>query len=119
MSFETLKRLSFAHSAVYFTLLTVWLLPGLKGPEFVFGLTHGVGWILMCILCLDALRRRAIGMHLAVAVTVIGGIGPFVGSYAFVREENSRRRGNEVVAGSRNGSRNGKPSDDRIRTHET
>ena len=33
MSFEGLKLLSFAHSAIYLTLLTVWLVPEMKGPE--------------------------------------------------------------------------------------
>ena len=96
MSFETLKRLSFTHSAIYFTLLTVWLIPGLHGAEFVFGLAHGLGWIAMCVLCLDALRRGVISMRLAVAVTVIGGIGPFVGSYAFVREQGRRAEGGKT-----------------------
>jgi hypothetical protein len=90
VSFQTLKRLSFAHSAIYFVLLTVWLIPGLHGAEFVFGLGHGLGWIAMCVLCLDALRRRVISLQLAVAVTVIGAVGPFIGSWAFVREEKAR-----------------------------
>jgi hypothetical protein len=89
-SFTTLKHLSFAHSAVYAVLLTVWLLPGLHGLEFVFGLGHGVGWIVMCLLCVEALRARVISLQLAVAVAVIGAVGPFVGSYEFIRE--TRRR---------------------------
>jgi hypothetical protein len=44
----------------------------------------------MCVLCLDALRRRVISLQLAVAVTVIGAVGPFIGSWAFVREEKAR-----------------------------
>ncbi|MBI5106858.1 MAG: hypothetical protein HZB46_18060 [Solirubrobacterales bacterium] len=87
MSFHALKLCSFTHSAVYAALLTVWLIPGLHPLEFVFGLTHGLGWIAMCLLCIDALRRRVISMRLAVAVAVIGAVGPFVGSYEFVREE--------------------------------
>lgn len=89
-SFTTLKYLSFAHSTVYALLLVVWLIPGLHGLEFVFGLGHGVGWIVMCLLCVEALRARVISLQLAVAVAVIGAVGPFVGSYEFVRE--SRRR---------------------------
>jgi hypothetical protein len=91
VSFETLKRLSFTHSAIYLTLLTVWLVPGLHPLEFVFGMAHGLGWIAMCLLCIDAVRRRVISLRLAVAVSVIGAVGPFVGSYEFVRE--GRRRG--------------------------
>jgi hypothetical protein len=89
-SFPTLKHLSFAHSTVYAILLTVWLVPGLHTLEFVFGLAHGVGWILMCVLCIEALRTRVIPLPLAVAVAVIGAVGPFVGSYEFVREERRR-----------------------------
>jgi hypothetical protein len=89
-SFTTLKHLSFAHSTIYAILLTVWLVPGLHAPEFVFGLAHGVGWIVMCLLCIEALRARVIGLQLAVAVAVIGAVGPFVGSYEFIRE--TRRR---------------------------
>lgn len=89
-SFTTLKYLSFSHSTVYAILLAVWLIPGLHALEFVFGLAHGVGWILMCVLCIEALRARVISLQLAVAVAVVGAVGPFVGSYEFVRE--SRRR---------------------------
>jgi hypothetical protein len=90
LNFTTLKRLSFTHSTVYAILLTVWLVPGLHPLEFVFGLAHGLGWILMCVLCLEALRCRVIPLRLAVAVAVVGAVGPFVGSYEFVRE--GRRR---------------------------
>jgi hypothetical protein len=89
-SFTTLKYLSFTHSTIYLILLTVWLIPGLHALEFVFGLAHGVGWIVMCVLCIEALRARVISLQLAVAVAVVGAVGPFVGSYEFVRE--SRRR---------------------------
>jgi hypothetical protein len=89
-SFTTLKYLSFTHSTVYAILLAVWLIPGLHNEEFIFGLAHGVGWIVMCLLCIEALRARVIGLQLAVAVAVVGAVGPFVGSYGFVRE--SRRR---------------------------
>jgi len=89
-SFTTLKHLSVAHSTVYAILLTVWLIPGLHGLEFIFGLAHGLGWILMCLLSIEALRARVISLQLAVAVAVIGAVGPFVGSYEFIRE--TRRR---------------------------
>jgi hypothetical protein len=89
-SFTTLKYLSFAHSTVYAILLAVWLIPGLHTFEFIFGLGHGVGWIAMCLLSIEALRARVISLQLAVAVAVIGAVGPFVGSYEFLRE--TRRR---------------------------
>jgi hypothetical protein len=85
-SFTTLKYLSFTHSTIYAILLTVWLVPGLHGLEMVFGFAHGIGWIVMCVLCIEALRARVISLQLAVAVAVIGAVGPFVGSFEFVRE---------------------------------
>ena len=90
LSFGMLKRLSFAHSAIYLVLLVVWLVPGLHSLEFVFGLSHGLGWIAMCFLSIAAVRARVIPMRVGVAVAVIGAIGPFVGSYEFVREQRRR-----------------------------
>ena len=91
MTFGQLKYLSFAHSAIYLTLLTVWLVPGMKTAEMIFGWAHGLGWILMSLLCVDAVRRRVIPLWLAVFVAIIGGIGPFAGSAGFVYEERHRR----------------------------
>ena len=90
LTFQRLKWASFTHSTIYLLLLVAWLVPGLHPEEFVLGTAHGVGWIVMCVLSLTALRLRIISMRLAVAVAVIGAIGPFVGSYEFVREERRR-----------------------------
>jgi hypothetical protein len=91
MTFTQLKYLSFAHSAIYLTLLTVWLVPGMKPAEMIFGWAHGVGWIVMSLLCIDAVRRHVIPLWLAVFVSIIGGVGPFAGSAGFVFEERKRR----------------------------
>ncbi len=98
LPYGTLKRLSFTHSAIYCTLLVVWLVPGLHGPEMIFGLLHGVGWLVMCALILAALHARVVPLRLAVAVTILGGIGPFIGSYEFVREQR-RSKAPAVAAG--------------------
>ena len=87
ITFERLKRASFTHSTIYLILLTVWLVPGLHTWEFVFGLAHGLGWIAMSLACLYAARRGVISVRIALAVVVIGGIGPFVGSYEFARAQ--------------------------------
>ena len=97
LTFRRLEYLSFTHSTIYATLLVVWIVPGLKTEEMIFGFAHGIGWIVMCVLALDALRRRVIDLRLAVAIAVIGAVGPFVGSYEFIRRE--RRRA--ASAGSR------------------
>ena len=80
LTFKRLKWASFLHSAVYLALLTVWLVPGLHGPTTVFGFTHGIGWIVMSLAAIVAVRLRVISLRLGVAIAVIGGIGPFVGS---------------------------------------
>ncbi len=85
LTFEHLKWGSFTHSTVYAALLTVWLVPGLHGWEFVLGMAHGLGWIAMTLACLTALRLRIVSLRVAVAVAVLGGIGPFFGSLEFAR----------------------------------
>jgi hypothetical protein len=59
----------------------------------VFGFAHGIGWIVMSLAVLVAVRARVIPLRLGVAVAVIGAVGPFVGSYEFVREERRRASG--------------------------
>jgi len=93
LTFERLKWASFTHSAVYTILLVVWLVPGLHGWEMVFGMAHGIGWIAMSLACIAGLRLRVIDMRLAVAVAVLGGIGPFIGSLEFVRQQRRGRHG--------------------------
>ena len=92
LSFERLKWASFAHSCVYAGLLVCAFAAAGPQPEtFILGLTHGLLWILMSLACLLAARLRIVSLRLAVAVTVLGGIGPFFGSWEFVREQ--RRQG--------------------------
>ena len=92
LRFTTLKYLSFTHSAIYLGLLIAWLAPGAAGAERVLGWAHGIGWIVISLLCIAAVRVRAIPLWLAVTVAVIGGIGPFAGSVGFVLEEQRRKR---------------------------
>jgi hypothetical protein len=87
MSFRTLKYLSFTHSAIYLSLLVVWLVPGLHRAEYVLGWCHGIGWIVMSLLAIWAVRRRVIPLWLGVTVAVIGAVGPFAGSVGFVVQE--------------------------------
>ncbi len=90
ITFNRLKWASFAHSTVYLCLLVCWVVPGWHTGEMVFGFAHGIGWFVMCAVCLAALRRRVIPLYLAVCVAVIGAVGPFVGSAAFIREQRAR-----------------------------
>jgi hypothetical protein len=88
-AFRALKYGSFAHSLVYLALLFASLT---DRETLVLGWAHGLGWIAMSVACLAAVTRRVLPLKIAVAVVVLGGVGPFFGSIAFVLEERRRRR---------------------------
>ncbi len=91
LTFKRLKWTSFAHSCVYLALLVSAFAIGKPEPEtFVLGMSHGLLWIFMSLACIAAARLRVVSLRLAVAVAVLGGIGPFFGSYQFVREQRER-----------------------------
>jgi hypothetical protein len=92
LTFDRLKWGSFAHSVVYLGLLACAIGNGPDGLTTWLGWGHGVGWIAMTLACLAALRLRIIGLRLAVAVAVLGGVGPFFGSFEFARQARERRR---------------------------
>jgi hypothetical protein len=88
ITFRRLEVVSFFHSAIYLALLYCAFVGGSPQPEtFVLGLAHGVLWIGMALVCIFAARARIIPFWLAVAVAVIGGVGPFAGSIGFVVAE--------------------------------
>jgi hypothetical protein len=84
ITFTRLKYLSFLHSAIYLSLLAMWLSDGPGGVRAALGWAHGIGWIVMSLLCIAAVRLRVIPLWLAVMVAVVGGVGPFAGSISFV-----------------------------------
>ena len=89
--FLALESLSFVHSAIYIALLlAAFGVRELEPAKPALGWAHGLMWIAMSLLCLIALRARVISLWLAVCVIVIGGLGPFIGTIAFVIE--GRRR---------------------------
>lgn len=88
-AFSALKYASFTHSAIY----TALLIASLTDREtLALGWAHGVGWIAMSVACLVAVKARVLPLKVAVAVVVLGGVGPFIGSAAFVLEERARGR---------------------------
>jgi hypothetical protein len=91
LTFTRLKWTSFVHSCVYIALLICAFAAGNPQPlTFVLGLAHGLLWIFMSLACLAAARLRIVSLRLAVAVAVLGGVGPFFGSYEFIREQRQR-----------------------------
>lgn len=92
--FKRLKWTSFFHSCVYTSLLVCAFALGKPQPEtLVLGWTHGLLWIGMSLACITAARMRIVPLRLAVAVAVLGGIGPFFGSAEFVRSERAQLKG--------------------------
>jgi hypothetical protein len=91
ITFRRLELASFTHSLVYLGLLVCAFILGNPQPEtFILGLSHGVIWIVMSLICIDAARRHIIPFWLAVVVAVIGGLGPFAGSIGFVIADRRR-----------------------------
>jgi hypothetical protein len=85
-----LEVISLIHSCIYTALLICAI--ALHNPQpltTILGLTHGLIWIGMSLVCITAARYRVIPWWLAVCVAVLGGIGPFFGTAGFVLE--SRR----------------------------
>jgi hypothetical protein len=90
--FTRLKWVSFTHSCVYTALLVCAFVIAKPEPAtLVLGWTHGILWIAMSLTCIACARLRIVPLRLAVAVAVLGGIGPFFGSAEFVREQRRRR----------------------------
>jgi hypothetical protein len=90
MNRDVLRYCSYTHSVVYCVLLWA-AITHRQDIVSVLGWVHGVGWIAMSLLCLEAVRRRVIPSWLGVMVAVVGGIGPFAGSAGFYLEERKIR----------------------------
>ena len=88
-----LRYISYFHSVVYLALLYFAFVDRDDGAVTILGWAHGVLWIGMSLLCLEAVRRRMIPLWLGVMVAVVGGIGPFAGSVGFAVQ----RRREQVV----------------------
>jgi hypothetical protein len=89
-AFAALKWTSLFHSCVYTSLLLCAFALGKPQPEtLVLGWAHGLLWIGMSLTCIAAARMRIVSLKLAVAVAVLGGIGPFFGSIEFLRAQRS------------------------------
>ncbi len=99
LSFTRLKWTSFTHSCIYLALLVSAFAIGKPEPlTFALGMTHGLLWIFMSFACIAAARLRVVSLRLAVAVAVLGGIGPFFGSYEFIREQRLRQAAQRPAA---------------------
>jgi hypothetical protein len=91
ITFGRLEAVSFGHSTVYLALLICAFALGNPEPEtFILGLSHGLLWIGMSLVCIAAARAHVIPFWLAVTVAVLGGLGPFAGSIGFIVADRRR-----------------------------
>jgi hypothetical protein len=94
ITFWRLEVISCVHSCVYLALLICAFAAGKPEPTtFILGVTHGVMWIGMSLVCIAATRWRVIPFWLAVTVAVLGGLGPFMGTIGFIYETRRRVEG--------------------------
>ena len=74
------KRASWLELAIFTVLIIFWLLPGFDRQTFIFGLSHGIGYIALCILIWIAiLRHEAPYTLLAATLTPVGPLGSVIG----------------------------------------
>ena len=94
ITFARLEAVSFTHSLIYVALLLCAFAFGNPEPEtFILGLSHGLLWIGMSLVCIAAARARVVPFWLAVTVAVLGGLGPFMGTLGFITESRRRNAG--------------------------
>jgi hypothetical protein len=73
------KRLSWVELAIFAVLMFFWLVPGADTETFIFGLSHGIGYILLClVICVAILRHEAPYPLLAATLTPVGPLGSVI-----------------------------------------
>jgi uncharacterized membrane protein len=78
--FQAVRLYSAAEMCVLTALLVVWLGHLSEEAEAVLGWTHGIGWILLCLLVAWGCTRRIFPWPLlAATVSPLGPIGSTVG----------------------------------------
>jgi hypothetical protein len=77
--FPWVKVASYVELGLFAALILFWLLPGFEGETFVFGLSHGLGFIALCVLIwIAVLRREAPYWLLAATLTPVGPVGSVI-----------------------------------------
>ncbi len=93
LGLRNLAVLSVIHSLLFTGLILCAFVLGKPEPvTFVFGLTHGILWIVMAVACGVAARVGTVPLTTALVVIVLGAAGPYFGTFDLLREERRRRR---------------------------
>lgn len=89
--FGWVKLASYVELGLFAALLFFWLAPGFEGETFAFGLSHGIGFIVLCLLVwIAVLRREAPYTLLAATVTPAGPVGSVIGIAWIERRDRAR-----------------------------
>jgi hypothetical protein len=82
------KRASWFELALFVALIVFWVLPGFERETFIFGLSHGIGYIgLVIFIWIAVLRREAPYTLLAATLTPVGPLGSVIGIAAIERRQ--------------------------------
>jgi hypothetical protein len=77
--FEWVKWASWVELAIFTALIVFWVLPGFDQETFVFGLTHGIGYLALVVLIwVTVMRREAPWTLLAASLTPVGPLGTVI-----------------------------------------
>lgn len=86
--FGWVKLASYVELGLFAALLVFWLLPGFEHETFIFGLSHGIGFIALALLIwIAVLRREAPYWLLAATLTPVGPVGSVIGVGVLERRE--------------------------------
>lgn len=86
--FPVVKWASWLELGLFAGLLFFWLAPGFEHETFIFGLSHGIGFIVLCVLIfVTVLRREAPYWLLAMTLTPVGPVGSVIGIQIFERQQ--------------------------------
>jgi hypothetical protein len=92
--FRWVKVASYVELALFAALLFFWLMPGFDHATFIFGLSHGIGFLALCLLIwIAVLRREAPYWLLAATLTPAGPVGSVIGIEYMERRAASERAG--------------------------
>jgi hypothetical protein len=98
------KRASWVELAIFAVLIFFWLLPGADTETFVFGLSHGIGYIVLCLLIWVAiLRHEAPYTLLAATLTPVGPLGSVIGIEVIERRRHDDPQMGKASTGFRAG----------------
>lgn len=78
--FRWVKWASYLELGLFGALLVFWLAPGYEHETFLFGMSHGIGFIaLSTLILLAVLRRESPYWLLAATLTPFGPVGSVIG----------------------------------------